>query len=446
MSKFAHYLHHDLASMGFTPQRDVVPHPVVRVVGPFAGTKEGERVLNAQRGAIQQRIAAFRQLYLTGVVTQNTHTAVLDRVMMRYSINHGQEIILLEPKPALPPEVPPLRVPPDVLMIELLFEDNRQEVEVPFWIPRGTFTYYGDPVQMDVSIEEWQLSTSFDSLGLGVRYLGTIITPRDLFPRFDLRSDPEKDAYVGIDTVPAEYLGGWPRWTISEAGEAEARLRLLGLGGYGALSDAGRELPGGTNPNTWAAFLDAKWYRNQTDVARIQIRGFWRNVFARNVPRDPPPPPTNAFQAFSNLYVGSDPDGRRPAPTYTGANYSDEGYSYLREPFFDQSQNVNDRRWYVDPILPPPTPHDVKVVGTWVWYPQPDYPIEQLVSEHLYDPARLSEVTHISKVLGTVRVSSVIVGQHWPGSPSVLPWGDDLGTVVADFKTLGISLRPSTPE
>lgn len=125
MSRFAKYLQQQLHNMGGAPVQEVTPPPSVHVVGPFAGTPAGEQVLAQQQGRIWHTIAALRQYYLTGVVPDIRKRYSFPGVHMEYLMQSGHERILLEPfAVTVPTSVP--SGPCRWIIIEHTYEQDRE--------------------------------------------------------------------------------------------------------------------------------------------------------------------------------------------------------------------------------------------------------------------------------------------------------------------------------
>lgn len=110
MSKFQNY-QFPMFNMGGVPEEGV-PHamPVVRVVGPWAGTPEGDALLDARAMDIIHKVTALRQHYYTGVVPMVRRVIDRDNYRLEYVMLRGQETVTITPFPG--------RSVPDVEVVE----------------------------------------------------------------------------------------------------------------------------------------------------------------------------------------------------------------------------------------------------------------------------------------------------------------------------------------
>jgi hypothetical protein len=174
--------------MGGVAEREVTPHPSVHVVGPFAGTPLGEQVLAQQQGRIWHAIAALRQHYLTGTAPSLRKRLSFPGVHMEYLMQDGHEMIQLEPFGTTPSSDVPSG-PCRWIIVEHTYAQNREVLaqRSPDYIP---------PFSPDPDLD----------------YMWSQTDGHSLVARHEVVAGPLAGKFVGTTTGPS--IQGGTDWTV----------------------------------------------------------------------------------------------------------------------------------------------------------------------------------------------------------------------------------------
>lgn len=193
MSKFQNY-QYPMFNMGFVPE-DGVPHamPVVRVAGPWAGTPEGDALLDARAMDIVHKVTGLRQHYYTGIVPMVRRVIDRDDYRLEYVMNQGQEIVTLTPFPGRKAS-------------EELSDVERREAEeggrpCRFILIEHTYT--------DDTVQRYTLNPDYDEVFKGGRPVVAEVDGHRLLGRHEIRNEPFVGRYVGTGLGT---LAGLPNW------------------------------------------------------------------------------------------------------------------------------------------------------------------------------------------------------------------------------------------